>query len=314
MATTNTNFSINSDHQPARSDHVDNVRSVLRLRVPVAISGIQTSGQSFTELTGTELVSPCGAVVECTRGLCPHQEVLVRFGSKETLARVVGQTGVTERTHSYGIAFVQPDEWFWGVSFAHAAKHRRAMSLKCSSCTRVFSYRVNEIEALVLHANGLLLSHCSGCNKAALCMVAAQPVVEAPEIEHDPSEGQITTMGNSAESAPDPNVLPLASLIDRELYRPTGRSERRRSKRLNLNKARACIERPGSKPDIANVVNISRGGACVRSASVYALGDWIRIACPYTIGGSNIFQQGRIVRVTTEKLYREYGVEYVKTM
>ena len=313
MATMNATFPAASNHPLKAQDEQRISRSVLRLRVPIVISGKDKARKSFTESTATELVSPCGATIDCSRTLEPEQEILINFANKEILGRVVGQTGLTERGHSYGIAFLQEDQRFWGVSFPKGVSTGHGLFLECCRCGKSLSSSINEIEALVLRANRLILMPCSACKDAGPWKIAEKPVILDEEIQIERyGAAQTPWSGDRQSTEQEPDLVPVASMHESDLFRPAPRGERRRHKRLNLSKAKACIEKPGNEPDIVDVVNVSRGGACVRTASVYSMGSWIRVACPYTIGGSNIFQSARIVRITVGESSREYGIEYVR--
>jgi PilZ domain len=290
--------------------------SLLRLQLPVSLLGVRSSGEPLSEVTGTEFVSGCGAVVESSHGLSAQQEIVLSYGTKKILGRVVGETGLTARGHGYGISFLQPDPFFWGVSFGHSTNSIAPAWLECCGCGEISEGNLNDIEALVLHAHRRLLLLCLNCNGITFQKPAEVdiPVTEKLEIERSTSDEKTPAGRDNETYAKDPNLVSIASVQDHEFYRPARKLERRRSKRLSLSKAKACIERSGAGPDLSIVENVSRGGACVRSARRYALGDWIRIACPYTIGGTNIFQPARIVRVVPGKLYCEYGIEYVSTV
>jgi hypothetical protein len=76
--------------------------------------------------------------------------------------------------------------------------------------------------------------------------------------------------------------------------------------------ASACVCEPGSE-DLVSVVNMSRQGLCFRSRREYVPDTWVRVAAPYTRGGSNIFQISRIVwKRKIDAKEKEYGVSYLK--
>ena len=310
MATLNAALSASVTRPPESPGYEPLSRSLLRLSIPIYISGADTYGETFSQMTATELVSPRGATFECSRLLVPQQEVLVRSANGEILGLVVGQTGVTEHSHFYGVSFLQQDYLFWGVSFPREATEQSPL-LQCSRCGQQLSSSINEIQALVLRANRQVLLPCPVCNRPEFWSPAeATTLHEEVHIERFYLDDQVVAATTSVEC--DPNLVPIASLQDADLFRPSPRAERRRHKRVSLPKAKACIELPGTERDIIDIIDVSRGGACVRSANSYPIGSWIRIACPYTIGGSNIFQSARIVRVTVGDSIREYGIEYVR--
>ncbi len=113
------------------------------------------------------------------------------------------------------------------------------------------------------------------------------------------------------EHARDTNVIELAGYRDETVTPVIRKSGRRRGKRINLSKAKACIQRPGHEQEIADVVNVSVSGALLICSAVFSVGEWVRVAVPYTIGGSNIFQPARIVRIDRSDTVLGYGIEYV---
>jgi len=286
-----------------------------KLRVPVTISYNDRFGKEVTDVAKTELISPSGAMIEWSHSLSWGEELLVSLGHKEILARVVGQTSIGEHSYSYGISFLQEDQQFWGISFPSAGSIGDEMlALECCRCGNSHSSRINEIEAVVLRRNNLLRLRCFVCNDIGYWRIA-EPVARLEQIleirqsiagvEHESNDRTLNT-------GRDPNLVAMAAMHDADFYKPAPRRERRRHKRVPLSKAKACIERVCAEPDIIDVVNVSKGGTCVRTMNFYAIGSRIRIACPYTIAGSNIFQSARIVRATTMDEFREYGIEYVR--
>jgi hypothetical protein len=76
-------------------------------------------------------------------------------------------------------------------------------------------------------------------------------------------------------------------------------------------KMTACIMQPGSET-LVDVVNVSREGLCFRSAREFAANTLVRVAAPYTAGGSNIFVIGRITWSRAAENAHEYGINYVR--
>lgn len=315
MATTNTPFAPTAGPVSNVLEQRRISRRLLRLRVPVNVSFRDKLGRQFVDKAKTELVSAWGATVECSYPLSWGQEVFVSFANKEVLARIVGQTGIGSGSHSYGICFLQEDKQFWGVSFPklEAVEHE-SLLLECNRCGQSLTAEINDIEVLVLLANRLLLMRCPVCNDTGQWRRAESStgLEQVPDIQRysDRERNQLKRGVETFDQNPD--LVSIASIHDAEMFRPAPRPERRRHKRVSLPTAKACIERPDTEPDVAEVVNISKSGACIRSTIFYPIGSWIRIACPYTIGGSNIFQSGRVVRIATFGELREYGVEYVR--
>jgi len=316
MATMNASFVATSTPVPNVQEPRQLSQHLMRLRVPVEVSFKDQSGRSFVDNAKTELISAWGATLEFSYSVSWGQELLLSFGNKEILARIVGQIGVGHRSHSYGVCFLQEDQQFWGVSFPKLATVRDdARVLECCRCGHTRVSAINDIEALVLVVNRALRLRCPVCNDTGYWRAAepAQDLEQSLDIQHFTQHQQTRSKRSGHESSEtDPDLVPMGSIYDAELFRPAPRAERRRHKRVNLSKAKGCIERPGTEPDIVEVVNVSRSGACVRSSTFYPIGSWIRVACPYTIGGSNIFQSARVIRISSFAAIREYGLEYLR--
>jgi hypothetical protein len=69
-----------------------------------------------------------------------------------------------------------------------------------------------------------------------------------------------------------------------------------------------------SEPEnVVSILDMSRGGLRLRTQQRYTVEQWVQVAAPYTIGGANIFQPGRIVwRKEQETALFDYGLKYVK--
>jgi PilZ domain-containing protein len=248
--------------------------------IAVEISGTDVKGQDFLERTKTEHISRNGACVILNRFLAPDQQLIVqRKGSRKAApARVVGQVGIRPQGHVYGLVLADPDPSFWGVRFPPVADEPTAFWLKCNCCLRQESADLNEIEAGVLEANGVLFRACGECG--------------------------VTTLW---QAVPEEDLQAAAASS------PARKPNRRRSLRTTM-KTFACICQPSGWRDIVTVLDVSRGGISFRSVQNYPIHSWVELAVPYTEGGANIFVPGRIVWERPSTFgFREYGVQYVKS-
>jgi hypothetical protein len=276
----------------------------LRLRRTISLSGVDIKGKSFVENVNTVLITPTGGTVECSRSLAPDQEVALRAGSREVLGRVVGQTGISEKCHLYGIAFLQEDSSFWGVHFpaVHEDEKRIITALlECCRCGLSRQYVLNEIEVVVLETSRKVGLACPKCNDSTLWRVAS--VSSTQRAPSSDSQTPTLTEEQRVDAALDGAVM---------IPRPPARVvNKRKHVRIGISRAKACIQRPEAHDQTVELINVSRGGACFRTEAVLPLGTWVRIAAPFTVGSSNIFVAARIVRIGKEDEWtREYGVEY----
>jgi hypothetical protein len=84
------------------------------MQLPVTISGHDLNGLAFVDQCSTTAIAPNGAIVMIARNLAGEQELFIRHGSRELLARVTGHSG----TGNYGLFFVAPDPQFWGAALS----------------------------------------------------------------------------------------------------------------------------------------------------------------------------------------------------
>lgn len=110
-------------------------------------------------------------------------------------------------------------------------------------------------------------------------------------------EAELTEMGNahSADGSAE------------QLQAPPQEPRRPRTKM----KMTACITQPGSET-LVDVVNVSREGLCFRSAREFAPNTLVRVAAPFTPGGSNIFVIGRVTWSRATENGSEYGINYLR--
>ena len=119
---------------------------------------------------------------------------------------------------------------------------------------------------------------------------------------------------------PEPPIVPDPLLVTNgEQFAPVAQpkpaergAERRRSHRITMRQAKACIESAEKGSEVVELINLSRGGICFRSAHVYPLHCPIRVSAPYTQGSTNLFVTARIVRVHRDSWGGVYGVEYLR--
>ncbi len=132
------------------------------------------------------------------------------------------------------------------------------------------------------------------------------------QLLEEPEEGPLDEP--EPDIAPDPLLVSQTEQFEQTPKpKPTERhAERRRSPRISMRQAKACVEAADKGSEVVELINISRGGICFRSHSVYPLHCHIRVSAPYTEGSTNLFVTGRIVRVHRDSWGGVYGVEYTR--
>lgn len=140
----------------------------------IVLTGSDMEGKGFSEMTKTVLLSRHGAGIKSTFKLYPEQEIIIRYldTNKEAFVRVVGQIGDEGETHTYGVAFLDPNIVdFWGIDFAPVTdkdKEARRVVLECATCGRCESVQQTEVESDVFLVNGGIVRHCKSCRDSTL--------------------------------------------------------------------------------------------------------------------------------------------------
>lgn len=253
-----------------RSDRVS-------LAIALEVVGTDASGHRFTETMRTELVSRYGGSLVSRHRLEPDTSLLIKrpLSGQETRVRVVGQVGIRDHGHVYGVAFLDPETNFWGIYFppvAGASDSVARVFLQCCDCQRQEVVTLDPMEFTVFEANREITHFCLQCQIGTRWRTVS------------------AAQGKAAARAPQ-----------------TPRMPRTRMRTI------ACVTQPGGVEDLTQVLDISRGGVCFRSKRQYAVNTWIQLAVPYTHGAANIFVAGRIVwHKETADSQHTYGVQYVK--
>ncbi len=157
-----------------------------------------------------------------------------------------------------------------------------------------------------------VIGHSAGGNYG-LCFLRSEPEFWDTALHRDEiDEGPLEDPATEPHIAPDPLLVPHCDQFEQPIApKPAAaRAERRRSRRITMRKAKACVEIPERESEIVELVDISRDGICFRSHCIYPVGVAIRVAAPYTEGSTNLFVSARIVRVQRDSWGGFYGVEY----
>jgi hypothetical protein len=110
----------------------------------------------------------------------------------------------------------------------------------------------------------------------------------------------------SSYSGHEPNLVVTGH--DSYFVKPAVRTgESRRHHRIPCRNVKACIKTATGSNVIVELFNISRGGIYFSSAAHFLPGALVSIATHYIEGGSNVFQDGRIVRMQRKPSETEPG-------
>lgn len=248
----------------------------VRLSISILVGWDDASGKQFSEQTRTEVVAGNGASLILPQNLSPGTVITISSKVGKANARIVGQVGVVDGGYVYGVAFLDEGcQRFWGVTFPPLADDEApSLTLECSGCSRTEEVHLDVVEGMVYDANRVITKWCEPCQRA-------------------------TSWRNVQLLADAQFVTSRVGVADeiQQLKPPPRGTNERKHPRITMRNARACIARPGEDGDVVDVQDLSRGGVRFSSFVNYQIGTWVRVAVPFIEGTSNIFVEGRIVRV-----------------
>src|SRR5260370_29398009 len=119
-------------------EHVRRSNRIAR-EIAILLVGSDIEGKVFSEQTKTVLLSRHGAGIISQYVLSAEQELILRRldTDKEAEVRVVGQLGAHGDSHTYGVAFLDPQLDLWGAQFPSLTACQRERSrvlLQCGRC------------------------------------------------------------------------------------------------------------------------------------------------------------------------------------
>ena len=283
-------------------------------RIPRAISillvGSDIEGKIFSEETNTVLLSRHGAGIVSYYKLSAEQELILRRldTNKEAEVRVVGQIGVEDDIYTYGVAFLDSTENFWGIKFPPASEDERQARfayLECSSCRARESVEHSDLESDVCLVNEGIVRFCKQCGLSTFWKRASEDPEETPVLVEAAPRQSSTAVAVEEAPEPEPASEP----------KPAAKPENRRKHLRTKVNFKACVRSFAFGDDVVTCEDVSRGGLCFKSRKRYTEKLKIEVAAPYTPGVQNFFVPAEIVYVlelNDEKLVR-CGVVYLKT-
>ena len=283
--------------------------------IAILLTGSDIEGKVFSETTKTVLLSRHGAGIVSRYKLSAEQELILRRldTNKETEVRLVGQIGVEGEVYTYGVAFLDSTNNFWGIKFptpSEEEQQSRVVLMECGSCQTRETVEQSDLESDVYRVNEGIVRYCKNCGSSTFWKRGseAEDAGEAPAVVE---MVQSRSVGWVDEEEPSP-----ASVVVAAAPEPTtaGRRENRRKHVRTKVSFQACVRSFAHGDDIVNCEDVSRGGLCFKSRKPYVENFKIEVAAPYTPGMQNFFTPAEIVHVEELKDQKKFrcGVAYLK--
>ena len=269
-----------------RSDRV-------QLRIPVRVIRTERDSKDWEETARTEVVSRHGGSLVLRHTLAPGNTLILSLRGDRQAVRVVGQVGICDEGHIYGVAFLAEAKSFWGISFPESEPDCGMGTILgyCGTCFRQEVLHLNEIEMMVHESNQFITRWCAYCNADCFWYPSQQG--------QDPASIERISTADAAME-----YLPF----------PRGANDRKHP-RLNFRNTQACIHRPDHQKDVVKVLDLSRGGVRFLSFVDYAPGSWVQVAVPYMEAAGNVFVPARVIRVNSHPagpIPGEFALAYVR--
>jgi len=270
-------------------------------------------GKVFSEETKTVVLSRHGAGIISQYVLSAEQELILRRldTNKEAEVRIVGQLGSHGESHTYGVAFLDPEMDLWGTKFPSMTESEEEASrvlLQCSSCKAREMVQQSDLELDVYLVNEGIVRSCKKCGSSTIWKRTTEDADGEPvPLETGPPEPE--------EGAEPVETLPAASPDPAPAPQPTARSENRRKHVRTRVNFKGCIRSRSFGDDIVTCEDISRGGLRFKSRKEYVAKTEIEVAAPYSPGAPAIFVRAQVVYVEELKQERRFrcGVCYAKS-
>lgn len=281
--------------------------------IDILLVGSDTEGKVFSEKTKTVLLSRHGAGIVSGYKLSAEQELILRRldTNKETEVRVVGRIGVESDVYTYGVAFLDSTQNFWGIQFpvpSQAEREMRIVSLECGSCQAQETVEQSDLESDVYLVNEGIVRFCKKCGSSTFWKRASEDTEEAPVVVEMVQNRPMGWVDEEGEAS-----APVAVAARAEPAPAARRENRRKHVRTKVN-FKACVRSFAHGDDIVACEDVSRGGLCFKSRKPYAERFKIEVAAPYTPGMQNFFTPAEIVHVQELKDEKKFrcGVAYLK--
>lgn len=275
----------------------------LLLTVPIRIIAFGASGGGFTEDTHTIDLNRAGARIVLKHRVASGDTLrIINLESFcEADFRVVGPIRLDSgEVAEWGVECAEPGRNIWGIEFAApvAAQSSRASALLlCQGCGKQAVSVLTLMDVEILDSTGGLQRLCDQCGQFSSWTYADVERCPQPPPPADPA-------------APPPPTEPAVPAP--QAQEPQGGIEKRAHKRLPL-KLPVLVRTQKGEQELAKTENISKGGLAACLALKLAVGEIVRVVCPYIEGGQDLEQRAEVRRRVTffEGTRWLYGMRYV---
>jgi hypothetical protein len=275
----------------------------LLLPVPIRVIAFGTDGGRFTEDTNTVEVNRAGARILLKRRVASGDTLrIINLESfSEADFRVVGPTRLDSgEVAEWGVECTEPGRNIWGIEFAApvAAQSSQASALLlCQGCGKQAVSVLTLMEVEILDSTGALQRLCDQCGQFSSWTYADVERRPQPPPPADPAVSP--PLAEPAAPAP-------------QAQKAQGGIERRAHKRLPL-KLPVVVRTHNGEQEFAKTENISKGGLGVSLCLELAVGEVVRVVCPYSEGGQDLEQRAEVRRRVTFFAGTRwlYGMRYV---
>ena len=265
------------------------------LPIPIRVLAFGSANGGFTEDTHTIEVNQAGARIALKHRVTSGDtlRIINLENHCEADFHVVGPTRLdVGEVGEWGVECSEPGRNIWKIEFPSplpAADSRAGALLRCEGCGKEVLSVLTLMEVSILDASGELQRLCDQCGQLASWTYS--DVIRLPK-----------TLPVPDPVAPPPPVTPEKSGIERRAHR-----------RLPL-KLPVQVRTHKGHQEVTKTENISKGGLAVCLGTLLAVGEIVKVVCPYTEGGQSLEQKAEVRRrgifVAGERWL--YGLRYVR--
>lgn len=267
----------------------------LFLPVPIRVMPSGAADGCSSEDTHAIEINQAGARIPLGRRVVPGDmlRIVNLKNQSEAEFRVLGPNRL-DRGHfaEWGAVCLNQNRNIWGIEFSPpitSAESQAGALLRCRECASERLTVLNFTDLEALDATGTTQRSCRQCSRVSTWAYADEPRHSQP--------------------------VPSSEIIDTSLASNNGEAglEKRSSKRLAL-KLPILVETDKGRREIRRTENVSKDGIAVLLGILLAVGENVKVACPYTGGGHRPERKIEVHRRTIFKAGERwlYGLRFIR--